>query len=275
MTPEKLDSWIQFQERVQAIQAESAGNGELAHSPILFRGQPNAKWDLDTTLERWSGRNLTLVAYHDVISKALSEVESRTGRRWEVPEPPSFREKVANHDMLSSLPWDGDTYSFMVHLRHHGFPSPLLDWTRSAYVAAYFAFRAATDPARDVAVFAYKETRGHGKSSVGGQPRITRQGPYVRTHERHFLQQSEYTVCFGENDASTLAYIPHKAGFAASQNDPQDDLWKFVLPSSLRPEVLEYLHQHNLTALSLFGSEDSLMEALAIKEFIFDVPSGP
>jgi len=28
----------------------------------------------------------------------------------------------------------------MTRLRHHGFPSPLLDWPQSPYIAAFFAF---------------------------------------------------------------------------------------------------------------------------------------
>jgi hypothetical protein len=32
------------------------------------------------------------------------------------------------------------SYDFMTRLRHHGFPSPLLDWPQSPYTAAFFAF---------------------------------------------------------------------------------------------------------------------------------------
>lgn len=32
------------------------------------------------------------------------------------------------------------SYGFMTRLRHHGFPSPLLDWPQSPYIAAFFAF---------------------------------------------------------------------------------------------------------------------------------------
>jgi len=44
-------------------------------------------------------------------------------------------------------------------------------------------------------------------------------------------------------------------------------LWKFVIPVSERKKVLEYLNCFNIKSFSLFGSEESLMESLAIQEF--------
>ena len=47
----------------------------------------------------------------------------------------------------------------------------------------------------------------------------------------------------------------------------QGTVWKFTIPSSEATEVFRELEEHNLNALSLFGSDESLMETLAMREF--------
>ena len=96
---------------------------------------------------------------------------------------------------------------------------------------------------------------------------VSRYGPYVKTHRRHVLQQSEYTFCLGFE--SEWRFEQYDTIFDPGLHQ-QGMCWKFTIPSTERPRVLRLLDEYNLNAFSLFGSEDSMMETLAVREFDFE-----
>jgi hypothetical protein len=239
---------------------------QLGHTPsdkLLFRGHSSATWSLETTLERAGKHGMPLIDYYSLISSISSSVQSFTGKSWDVPEDDKVQELAADYDQLSRVLRRGKLpgYSYMSYLRHHGFPSPLLDWTQSPYVAAYFAFARPTDD--DVAIFVYCEMPEGIKTRSGGKAQIRNLGPNVLTHRRHFLQQSAYTMCL-QFENNRWCFAPHESVFAHGDNE-QDALWKFTIPSTERHEVLRSLDAYNLNAFSLFDSEDALMETLSIR----------
>ena len=156
-------------------------------------------------------------------------------------------------------------WSYMVHLRHHGFPSPFLDWTRSPYVAAFFAFRRPIKDVKKVSICVYCKDPDGGHSSSQPEIRILKKH-YFPTHRRHFLQQCEYTICV-QNRESEWLFVPHEEAFTLGGGDLNYDvLWKFRLPTTERPKVLKLLDRSNINAFSLFQSEESLMETMAFRE---------
>ena len=265
----EVRTWADFQQQMERLQIRttSAAPSDGHASELLFRGQSNAEWHLQTTLERWAKPEVDLQSYYANICAVQSEIESQTGRKWEIPKFAEYQTRWLSEDGYDYLT-PGQLYEYLVYLRHHGFPSPLLDWTASPYIAAYFAFKSSdpADPMGNVAIYAYREHARGVKFGIRYAPRICVLGPFVRSHQRHFLQQSRYTVCL-EGCGVDRRYVPHERAFDIGHTD-QDQEWKFVLPRSLRKEVLRYLQQHNITAFSLFGSEEMLMESLATREFV-------
>ncbi len=225
----------------------------------LFRGQANATWRLDTTLERYRPGELPLLAYNRYLVRIHPAIESYTGKSW-----PLEREPTLDQDFLLSPP----SYELMVYVRHHGFPSPLLDWTRSPYIALFFAYLNSV-PGADVAVYAYVSAPTGAKGGSVGSPTIAHQGPYATTHPRHYIQQAEYTVCAHQpEDRGKWIYCSHHLVFDGG-DDTQDLLRKFVLPQSERLAVLERLDAMNINPYTLFATEDALMQMLAFREITF------
>jgi len=253
-----LATWDEFEDRVKELRQNHKGD-----SPLLFRGQGDATWALATTLERAGHHRMRFTSYYEVVSRFQPEIETLTGMNWETPPYPEMDFLLRDYDTLRSALRNVPVYRYLLYLRHHGFPSPLLDWTRSPYVAVYFAFRQppiATDG--QISIFVFSEMPEHFKAGGNYRASIIRLGPYVRAHRRHVLQQCDYSICvFFEN---LWRFKPH--GHVFSLDEPhQDILTKINIPSTERLKVLRLLDDHNLNAFSLFGSEESLMETIAIR----------
>jgi hypothetical protein len=249
-----INTWEECEAEVNKIE-------ETYHTKAWFRGQSNADWQLDTTLERWRrDKPFSVEEYLDLIRRVKPEIETFTGGKWDVPSDQDAFIRVRNvGDLPMWLP-----YEYMAHLRHHGFPSPLLDWTDSPYIAAYFAFKNA-QLTRPVALYVYVEIPNKIKvlSSVG--PYIIPVDHHMTTNERHFLQRSRYSTCL-RYDGKNWLFVPHQEVLNVDDSSYQDALWRFVIPSTERTKVLRRLDRLNLNAYSLFGSEEALMETLAFRE---------
>jgi hypothetical protein len=242
-----LRTWEEFEEWVVALSRERVKRSKTGRyvSEYLFRGQPDSSWSLSTTLERFTGRLLTLQKYHQIVLATKPQVETISGETWELPSLAEYMKNVQEEGPTFPL-YRMPAYEYHVYLRHHGFPSPLLDWSASPSVAAYFALRDVSSKAARVSVYAYCEYTAGGKSWSSDQAGIFGLGPYVRSHRRHFQQQSQYTVCVTNRGADS-AFARHDDAFGANKED-QDELWKITIPASERPKVLERLQLQNVNA---------------------------
>lgn len=265
-----LDSWEDFEAELDKMRTQrnhAKGANGLYISGFLFRGLGNSDWSLSTTLERFSDKEFSLYSYYKLIFAAKTQIETFTDQEWDIPTPPEFQKWLDTEDgdlfLINHFP----AYEYQIYLRHHGFPSPLLDWTKSPYVAAFFAF-CEIKSEQNVSIYAYQEYSEGGKSYSSNKPYISTFGPYIKSHKRHFLQQSQYTVCSITKDKNKSFYTSHD-NFAKLDEEKHDLLWKFNLPVSERLKVLKKLDQYNLNSFSLFGNEESLMQTIAQREHYF------
>lgn len=136
---EEIDvrDWQEFEVRLNGLRKLWGGDA----SPLLFRGQNDSRRHLTTTLEREGWSKVSFSIYYRLLFTLRPSVESLTGKDWDFPSwNPALHDSFRKYDSQNTFP-SSEICPFMVYVRHHGFPSPLLDWSSSPYVAAFFAFR--------------------------------------------------------------------------------------------------------------------------------------
>lgn len=111
-------------------------------SNVVYRGHASSEWTLQFTLSRFLGFSLEYPAreYFSVLEKVFSEVVHHD----EFKEFSFFSEDPFKTGMFCA---DKEHqinfkffFNFMTMLRHLGFPTPILDWTKDPFIAVFFAF---------------------------------------------------------------------------------------------------------------------------------------
>ena len=264
---EELQSWEAFEKRVsddigafERKRQEDVDELSSAGTPWVYRGHSNKDWRLETSLDRYltsiqEGReDYKIGNYYHLIRQIIPHIHSLT----------TFRFKKIDLDDLSYDPRSAPPhYELLSFVRHLGFPSPLLDWSYSPYVAAFFAFRDA-EPSQEVAIYALQAWTENGQSHMETDTRINDCGPYVESHGRHYRQRGTYTLCTVKKEGADCLGSYEDVW---QQNPENHQIVKFVIPGREKEKVLRRLFSMNINDYTLFGDDESLMRMLAFKEF--------
>ena len=97
-----LKSWNDFAAKVKEIQdkyattVQTMSDGSEYHrsNDVLFRGQGNQNWELEITLERRSKRRMYVEQYILAVNRYVNELESFTGKRWNLKKYPELRDEI-------------------------------------------------------------------------------------------------------------------------------------------------------------------------------------
>jgi len=198
---------------------------------LLFRGQRCSDWRLETTLERELPSIHTCEGYYHEMLTRKAKIDPNFGKCWNLPP-------------VCPKPASDEYKEYLVYLRHYGHPSPLLDWSLSEDVAAFFAFQKPSAVNYNVAIFLYVGFPFGAKFFHPDEFTIISPKCDVIGVSRHVNQQSKYTVCMNEENGSLSS---HEEYFQKNERR-QDLLFKYVIPETERDNVLQKLNSKGITA---------------------------
>lgn len=208
---------------------------------FIYRGQRDASWVLKTSLHRTSIANsiASIKTYVDVILPQVQEpLEAWVGKSWNLQDTYGLAE-------------------FLAFIQHNGFPTPLLDWTYSPYVAAYFAFESINhfQPQNNmVAIYAFNQRDWSTKFKqvydvTNFTPHVSVLRPRIVGNHKLALQQGCFTWSNLEDIESHIRF---------NEKDGQLFLTKYELDVEERPKVMRELSLMGISAVQLMPSVESV-----------------
>lgn len=235
-----------------------------------FRGQQDANWPLLSSLSR----------YLEAFVRDRSSWRMREERAIRV-----FRRKA--HNYLADASVLMNDLRCLALMQHYGAPTRLLDFTKSPFVAAFFALEKAVG---DAAVFAL-DTPTLWNATPAGNPALDRELIDPRkdgNFERFYLQNTNAVLWIGEPTEMDRRLVAQSGTMAVpgvldksldeilSEYRRDEPLMKkIVLPQALREEAMKALYRMNITHATLFPDLEGLARSIGVElEIVWSGPGG-
>jgi hypothetical protein len=232
-------NWDEFKLKISAhIKAELG--------PRLCRGQANSNWPLVTSFHR-KPNGLSVHEYMPLVHEMADLVGTIEKREIDTKSP----ERLG---------------TFVAYLQHHGFPTPILDFSLSPYIAAFFAFSEILEPESEyvsIFVFDFLKWIAHWKQTYDitvTDEHVTVFKPKSVGNPRQLNQQGYYYLL---TNAQNVDQHIHRHEIIKET----EYLQKFDLRSTERNYVLTDLEAMGIHRYSLFGTTEAF--CVHLREAIF------
>lgn len=252
----RLNRWSEFKELAEKSRLE-----------WIFRGQSNSDWELQTTLER-------------------SNI---------VEDFPEFEDELLNEFKKGVRFYLKDelepetTLEYFSMLQHFGAPSRLLDFTKSPYIAAYFAFEQAKEENEEVAIWIVNKICLYNSALQYFKDKIK----YLKGMNNYAFSDNTFELVYEESKKGELncvfpaepnnqnqRYHLQQSIFLAQGNPYQPlikqlkfvksdiltkTFMKVTIPTGEKKRALREMQKMNINRASLFPGIDGYAKSLLLK----------
>lgn len=208
---------------------------------FYFRGQRKPEWKLQTSFHRCA--EYTATSLNDYFMRIIPEVMYH----------------CSAVDGITINTWDSHQYSsFLARLQHHGFPTPLLDWSLSPYVAAYFAFKDLNPRAPDTDyVTVYIFDVGAWTTDYPQPLDFNNPLPFLTSYRPSAINNPRMSRQLA---VTTATNIPDLKVYLTNQ--PKHYLYHFQISASERQVAMNDLNVMGINSMTMFPDFDGVCSAM-------------
>ena len=245
----EIKSWSIFIEIIQGLQL---GSQRLAK--YLFRGQADARWDLESSFGRHAKNN---------------DVRWALDREFHMQR--LFRLDAHNYISSPILPSHTNQLElWWSAMQHYGVSTRLLDWSCSPFVAAYFAVEDLSDKDGAIWIVHPHTVNKVAKDKYGFDG--------IEFVDRFITEDDTDLLWFYEPAVKTDRMLAQQCCFSVAANPIKEHskillsnhdegcLYKYTIPSHLKVEFLRNLNYMNITARTIYPGLDGLGKS--VQEFL-------
>lgn len=222
-----FDSWEEFLTFI---------NSNLKYRHFVWRGQSDSSWLLEPTLDRvlaLIGKSGDTRLINDHLRKFKFAVRGRRGYN-----PP-----------------DLDENAWWALGQHNGLSTVLLDWTKSPFVGAYFAFISAKKSSTDYrTIFGISQTTFEKRSNKIKKEHKSSSRPPIIEFIEPLSDENMRLVSQGGLFTRSPSGVDIESW--VKKNFPKHDdkvrVWRLLIPEDERITVLQSLNRMNINHASLF-----------------------
>jgi hypothetical protein len=259
----RIDDWSQLKYHVAYFRG------------YLFRGQASASWGLKTSIERIAARNR--LPFENLLEREAEILRDFMRRA---------------HLVMSSPPGRSEWLEWQAAIQHYGGPTRLLDFTRSLYVASFFAVEGAHDDAAvwaiDSTIFAEPDRHTERSDPIDGEigrfffqeraeSALKRRNPHAsvlplepyRFNERMMIQKgvflfpTDVTLAFEKNLEETIRHTVNVSD-ATDRSVSLSEFLALVAPQQIRATLLRLMLPRKMHREILDDLDDMNIHAAAL-----------
>ena len=254
-----LEDWKDFVGKVERFSGPRSDGLEFN-----FRGQANAEWSLVPSIVRLFGKDPAVSA-----QQALA-IEKNACEQFKFHIGPRIRDYCSEQNLVE----------LWMLMQHYGAPTRVLDWTRSPFVAAYFAVADHWD--KDGSIWFINQSLYEGlawsyfKFGYPSQHPQPTPADFFQTdvdkptylsffsstygHDRSIAQQGIFSIStyILDDHAPRMRRVALNSCEQTAQN-----MGRFTIPAAHKPTFLRHLRSMNIAANALFPGLDGIGRSVA------------